>query len=181
MSGQLKVVPAPLTPDEQLERRGVSFVSSSTDERAELLEHTAWSQRLSWQEIKAISGCLRRYALADGKYLFREGDHDAFAAIVLSGHVEISKRDASEHCLVVSRVGAGKIIGEMSILDGAARSATATARSQTDLLVLGKAEFDALAKDQPGVAFKLALVIATAIAHLLRQTTGALVEHLGET
>jgi CRP-like cAMP-binding protein len=157
------------------------LVPSTAEERADLLDETDWSRRFSWGQISTVARYLRRYQLAAGKALFREGDHDAFLAIVLSGQLEIHKSDLAEQSVVVARVrGRGRMVGEMSLLDGAARSATAIAAESTELLVLTKREFHQLAAECPEMALELTLAIAATIAQLLRQTTGALVEHLGE-
>jgi hypothetical protein len=48
----------------------------------------------------------------------------------------------------------------------------------TELFVLSGEEFNRMGENAPRLALKFALMIAEATANLLRQTTGALVEHL---
>ena len=171
-------IPPNLTPHEQLSRRGAILVPSTPVERAELLDATEWSRRFTWKQIETLGHYVRCYQLHPGRPLFREGDHDAFLAIVMEGALEIHKNDLAETDRVVALVGRGKMVGEMSLLDGAARSATALAAQDTVLLVLGKKEFQDLGAEHPALALDLTLAIALTIAQLLRQTTGSLVEHL---
>ena len=171
-------IPPNPTPHEQLSRRGATLVPSTPVERAELLDATNWSSRFAWKQIETLAHYLRCYQLRPGTHLFREGDHDAFLAIVVEGSLEIRKQDLAEADRIVARVGRGKIVGEMSLLDGASRSATGVAAEPTVVLVLGEKEFHDLGVDQPALALDLTLAIALTIAQLLRQTTGALVEHL---
>lgn len=178
MATRTHAIPPDLSPHEQLSRRGAKLTPSNPTERAELLDATEWSRRFSWKQIEALAHYLRCYHLEPGRPLFREGDHDAFLAIVIEGALEIRKTDLAEQNRVVALVGKGKMVGEMSLLDGAARSASASAAQETVLLVLGKREFDQLTVEHPTLALDLVIAIATVIAQLLRQTTGALVEHL---
>lgn len=145
---------------------------------AELLEVTPWSRRLSWLEEEGIGEYLRLYRLREGTVLFHEGDQDAFVAIVVEGALEIRKADSNGQVHQVARLGPGKMVGEMSLIDDAVRSATAVASEPTRLLVLTREEFERMGRERPGLALKYALMIAEAIAQLLRQTTGALVDHL---
>ncbi|MDX2060905.1 MAG: cyclic nucleotide-binding domain-containing protein [Gemmatimonadales bacterium] len=172
------LIPPDPTAHETLVTRGVTLVPSGPEERADLLDETDWARRFTWQQIQSLAVHLRRYRLDAGRVLFKEGDHDAFMAVVLSGGLEIHKHDLADQDRVVARVTRGRLVGEMSLLDGAARSATAIAAEPTDLLVLTKHEFHRLGANHPTLAFEVTLAIATVIAQLLRQTTGALVEHL---
>jgi len=178
MTSQI-TVPTPPTTHEALVARGGTVVASSPVERAELLDATSWAMRHSWSDLQGLARHLRRYHFAAGQAVFREGDHDAFLAIVAGGELEILKADRAEHCRVVARVGVGKMVGEMSLVDGAARSATAVTSVPTDLLVLSREDFRHLCQASPELGVTLTLAIATAIAQLLRQTTGNLIDHLG--
>lgn len=178
MSSRVTTIPPEPSAHETLVTRGATLMPSTPTDRAELLDGTDWSRRFTWQQIRTFASYLRHYRLDPGRTLFKEGDHDAFLAIVASGRLEIHKNDLAEQDRVVASLGRGRMVGEMSLLDGAARSATAIAAEPTALLVLSRRDFNQLATDHPSMALALTLAIATAIAQLLRQTTGALVEHL---
>ncbi len=175
---RVSVIPPRPTAAESLRTRGADFVAVSARQCAELLEATPWSHRLSWKEEEGIGEYLRLYRLRDGAVLFHEGDQDAFVAIVVEGALHIRKTDSNGVVHDVARLGPGKMVGEMSLIDGAFRSATAVAAEATQLLVLTREEFDRMGQERPDLALKYALMIAEAIAQLLRQTTGALVDHL---
>ncbi len=172
-------VPTPPTTHESLVARGGTVVPSGPVERAELLDGTSWAMRHSWADLRGLARYLRQYHFAVGKTVFHEGDHDAFLAIVAGGQLEILKADSAEQSRVVARVGNGKMVGEMSLIDGAARSATAVTAVPTDLLILSRADFHRLCEESPALGVTLTLAIATAIAQMLRQTTGNLIDHLG--
>lgn len=77
---------------------------------------------------------LRRRRLAAGECLFKEGDPGDYAYIVEEGEIEIV-RQIGEERLILGTLKPGSIFGEISILDGRRRSASAIA-SQDSLLTL---------------------------------------------
>ncbi len=79
-----------------------------------------------------------------GAVLFREGDAGAEMYVVLDGSVALS-RDGRE----LATMGAGAYFGEMSLLTGAPRSATAIAESPVRLAVITQGNFDLLVRENP--------------------------------
>jgi len=81
-----------------------------------------------------------RRELFAGEVLYRQGDPSDCAWLVESGQVELVSvmgRRSSSH----GRFGPGELIGELGLIDGASRSATATARSDAVLLAIGREQF----------------------------------------
>ena len=177
MSSRVAAAPGP-SAHETLTARGAVLMASTPSDRADLLDETDWSRKLAWRPLEAMAAYLRLYQLPAGRALFREGDHDAFMAIVLEGALEIRKSDSADQDRIVTLIGRGKMLGQMSLLDGAARSASATAAAATTLLILTRQEFHRIGEEDPALGLAVTTAIAATIAQLLRQTTGALVEHL---
>ena len=73
--------------------------------------------------------------LGIGETLFQEGDGADTAYIVEAGELEISTQ-ADGHKVVICSLVDGDIVGEMGIIDGAPRTATATALKQTRLICI---------------------------------------------
>jgi EAL domain-containing protein (putative c-di-GMP-specific phosphodiesterase class I) len=69
-----------------------------------------------------------RIHLPAGGVLFREGDEPTTAFLIESGDVEVATT-INDALLILSRLHAGDLLGEMAIFDGEPRSATATALS----------------------------------------------------
>lgn len=76
-----------------------------------------------------------------GEVIFQEGEisHEAF--FVISGTIEISIK-SSEGSLVLGRLGAGEIFGEMGMITDRPRSATARALENTVVESINEAEFE---------------------------------------
>src|SRR5256885_4482118 len=89
--------------------------------------------------------------LVAGEVLVVEGSEPADVYLVASGELEARKKTATGDALF-SRSGPGALIGEMSILSDAPRSATVVAATAARVLVLGRAAFDELLVATPAAA-----------------------------
>ena len=89
------------------------------------------------------------------------------------------KEGAGHEAKQIGSAGVGRIIGEMSLIDGEPRSASVVADVPTTLVVLTGEGFARLSSDVPRLAVKILLKISKLISQRLRQTSGALVDHLG--
>ncbi len=74
-------------------------------------------------------------SLADGEIIVREGGRDRDMFIIQEGAVTIS-RTVGDKELILATLERGSFFGEMSLLEGLPRSATARAKGPTKLLVL---------------------------------------------
>ena len=69
------------------------------------------------------------------EYLFKQGDRANYAFIIESGIVEVSHHQGDRK-LVLSNLGEGDVLGEMSIIDKTPRTATAQAIEPTRVLAI---------------------------------------------
>jgi CRP/FNR family cyclic AMP-dependent transcriptional regulator len=112
----------------------------------------------------------RRYR--KGEVIFHEGDPGDALHLVLSGRVKISRVSLAGDETIVTSIGPGESFGELVLLDGAPRSATATALEPTVTLVLGRPAFVSLV--DAGHDFRWALLAGIAQHH--RRLTDQLAE-----
>ena len=90
-----------------------------------------------------------------GQALFREGDlGDAFY-VVMAGEVDI--RVGEE---LVETVGPGGVVGEMAMIDGGARSASAVARTDSRVVRLDEKRFKFLVQQTPNFAVQVMRIMA---------------------
>jgi CRP/FNR family transcriptional regulator, cyclic AMP receptor protein len=151
----------------------------SSETLAEMLDQTRWAMDFSWEEIKKLSEYMRAYEIPTGQVIFREGDIDRYLGVLLKGSVEIYKKNAKKTTNKIATVMAPQSLGEMSLLDGGARSAMAKVKSDVLLIVLSKDDLNQLSEQVPALAYKLVLKIAQLLSQRLRQTSGQLVDFLG--
>ena len=91
--------------------------------------------------------------------LFEEGQPGHVMYIVVAGEIEIRRRVSGvERMLAV--LGDGEFFGEMAILSGRPRSATAVARSAARLLVIDGTTFEAMLRARPEIALRLIKALA---------------------
>ena len=82
--------------------------------------------------------------------IFTQDDEGATMYVVRSGKVAIMASGA-----VLESIGPNGIFGEMALLDGSPRSATAVAREPTELAVIDEPAFLYLVERNPGFALDL--------------------------
>lgn len=70
--------------------------------------------------------------LAAGNWIFRESDPGDYAFVIESGWVEIT-HGSNESAEVLARIGPGELLGEMALIDGRPRSASARAATEVHL------------------------------------------------
>lgn len=93
--------------------------------------------------IARLARRMTRRRVAPGEIVFREGDEGTHLYFVASGEIEIlHERDGGERIIAV--LGENETFGEMALLSGTRRNATARARTGTELLEVSQSDFDAL-------------------------------------
>ncbi len=113
---------------------------------------------------------LRRRRYKRGEIIFHAGDPGDALFIVVRGSVKISVfgEDGSEPAILAT-IESGGFFGELALLDGAPRSATAAALGSIEALVLGRDTFDRLVDEQPTLRHALLVSLAREIRRLTGQ------------
>jgi len=93
-------------------------------------------------------------AYAAGTVLFREGEPGHEMYVVQSGSVHITRGKGPLEKLLAT-LGQGEFFGEMSILNNAPRSATATVAEEARLLVIDPKTFDAMIRGNAEIAVRM--------------------------
>jgi len=149
--------------------------------RQELCDLIAATQMFSdfdWRDIETLSDYMQAYQAPAGTTLFREGEGGDYMCLIIKGKVEVVKKDQNDNAKVVATIGSGKTLGEMAIVDGEPRSATAIFAGATTLTILTKTNFLRIVSEKPALATKILLKIARLLSQRLRQTSGLLVDYL---
>jgi CRP/FNR family transcriptional regulator, cyclic AMP receptor protein len=81
--------------------------------------------------------------------LFRAGEPGDSMFIVVEGGIELSVKDKAGQKIVLHTPTAGEFFGELSLLDGGSRTATATAAEASSLYVLDREDMLQLFKKRP--------------------------------
>jgi len=89
-----------------------------------------------------------------GDVLFHEGDSGDVMFVIQSGAIRITKSIAGED-RVIAVLGAGEFLGELAILNGKPRSATATVVETTRCLVIEAKTLEAMVAKNAEIAMRL--------------------------
>ena len=115
----------------------------------------------------AIEKCIAQFDVDD--VIFEEGSTGRELFVVLGGKVDIAKVHGAEKT-VIATLGKGEFFGEMAVIDGSARSATAIAAApDTKVMRINHARFVYLVSQQPAFA----LMVMDALSKRLRASNAA--------
>ncbi|PCI22310.1 MAG: hypothetical protein COB62_01665 [Piscirickettsiaceae bacterium] len=113
------------------------------------------SNKLTPFWVEKLSSLSDRILLEPNEVLFHEHDLADEAYAIEQGWVSISKHDKEDHELVLANLSQGELFGELALLEGGERSATATAVTNTELIVIEKAKLLEEAKKDPAQLLEL--------------------------
>ncbi|MCW5829104.1 MAG: cyclic nucleotide-binding domain-containing protein [Deltaproteobacteria bacterium] len=140
-----------------------------------LAERIAFLQTLSLlkdltatQAGKLLTECVER-GYGPGDTIFSEGDQGNALFIIVSGFVAITKKNESGESTTLVNLGPGTHFGELALLDALPRSASAIAIDQTTVLILYKANFDALVSRRTDIGLPIMTAVAENLARQVRR------------
>lgn len=141
------------------------------DKIAELLLTPDALVTLSMIDAKLLVEYMVLKKIEKGNILFLANQTDVksdYMLLVLDGEVLIEVDTTGHGSSVVSIAGAGHLIGEMGVLDGAPRSATCTAQTTVEVAILSRYDLERLIMKHPEIASRFILAIAKRLADRVR-------------
>jgi CRP-like cAMP-binding protein len=140
--------------------------TASELDRLSLLGQVPLLKGLPPGELRRIAESCRFETVAKGAIVFTPESHSRDAYLVLKGRLRIVNVSLSGREVAYAAAGPGEILGELSAIDGEARSATVAALEPCLLAALAPDSFlDLLARHPP-----LALGICRKLAHIVRHS-----------
>ena len=146
--------------------------------RTEMLESTHWAREFKRDQLDRLARHMDVYRYPTGSLLFQEGNRESSMGILVEGHISIDKNARSEGMQVLAKLGPGKSFGEMALIDGEPRSASAHALEDVLMLVLTADGLDSLCEDAPSLAIRLLRRISKMMSQRLRLTSSRLADSL---
>lgn len=146
-------------------------VSSGPALASDVLRACRLFRGLDATALASVAGALRVRRFRRGEVVFHSGDPGDALFIVERGQVKITlPADDGSEPAILTTVGPGGFFGELALLDGAPRSATAVAVGAVDTQVLRREPFLALVDGEPALRHALLATLAGEI----RRTTAQL-------
>jgi CRP-like cAMP-binding protein len=161
---------------------GLAYLGDATtfvDRIMEIIEHIRLFEDFEREEIKVLAGHLRCFRAPAGATVIREGDGGDFMVLLLYGRCEIVKNDPTGMPQRIGLAGPGKILGEMSMIDGEPRFASCAALEETVFAMLDRDSLSRIIADDPRLGIKLLMELVLLLSQRLRSASGKLVGGLG--
>jgi signal transduction histidine kinase len=138
---------------------------------ADFLRRLPLFAELEDADLERLARVTQRIDVPAGQLLMAEGTPGDGLYIVVSGELEVSKREAAADVVLAVR-GPGEVLGEMSLLTSEPRMASVRALRDSELIVVAPGEFQSLLVSCPAMS----LPILRTIAARLRSTESALMQ-----
>ena len=123
-------------------------------------------------ELTRIAGTMARRRFRKGEVIFHAGDPGDSLHVVVEGRVKITRESSEGEEAIVVILSPGDAFGELVLLDGAPRSATATAMEATETMTMPRSAFVELVDGANPFRWHL----LTGIAQRVRRLTDQLAE-----
>jgi CRP-like cAMP-binding protein len=117
-------------------------------------------QSLTPAEFETLAARLRPSPFSDGELLMRQGAAADWLYIIYEGKAEVRLYSGTESFRVVKTVGEGAVLGEMGLLTGEPRTATAVAAGEARCYRLDHDGFRAVLAARPEIAKGIASLLA---------------------
>mgnify|MGYP001381286410 FL=1 len=119
------------------------------------LENVPIFADLEEPDLKKIEKLGLRKKYKKGNIVVLEKEMGAALFVIISGKVKIVRTDENGREVILSIFGPGEFFGEMSLLDGLARSASVVALAKAELFMIHRRDFLKLVNEHPQVAISL--------------------------
>lgn len=139
----------------------------------QVLRQVSLFASLSADDLAALAGDMQRRHYARGQVIFRQGDPGVSLYLVEQGTVKISVSTPGGKALILRLMGPRDFFGELSLLDGEARSADAVAQMECQLLLLQREDFLRFIEARPGVAKDLLASVSRRLRYTTQQVQDA--------
>ena len=136
----------------------------------EMLDGVELFEHLNDEDRRSLAEVIDRRPLKKDEILFQAGEQGDSLFVVQAGEVELFIKDTAGQKIVLTNAGRGEIFGELSLLDQGARTATAVALMDTELLELDRGDLLLLFQKTPAAA----LALLAAMGHMTRKADALL-------
>jgi CRP-like cAMP-binding protein len=143
----------------------------------EILRKTVLAKELTSEESEALSGLIKLRTLQDGEIVCDEGQSDSKLHIVVSGALNVSKREpGGTGWSSLYTLTAGDLVGELSFIDETPHYAAIRAAGPTEILSLDRKDLEGLLEKQPRIVYRVMRAIMRTVHSLMRRMSVQAIE-----
>lgn len=151
------------SPVQQLELQpppNLDFTMGEKETCATLERAPLFADTLDEQQIADLATYCNAIEFPRDSVLMRQGDPPGPMYIILEGAVSITVAAPGQESQEVAVSAAGDVVGEMSLMTGAPRNATATTLAALRVLEITKPGIEALLEKTPGLAERFSAILS---------------------
>jgi len=119
----------------------------------ELIRRVQLFSTLTSTQAQAVALAVTKFRFKRGEALVEQGLKSNSLVILLTGRARVISADERGREVILATLHPGDYVGEMSLIDNQPHSATVRADIQTDVLVLGRAEFARCLSENTAMAY----------------------------
>jgi CRP/FNR family cyclic AMP-dependent transcriptional regulator len=175
------VPPGRPSPHERLSAQGLVSLGTAGDYLQEvrpLMSRTPLFSCLSDDEARMLGDFMQVYEAPPGITVIHEGEAGDFMMLLMSGMVDVLRRNRYDYPSRIAVAHAGHALGEMSTFDGEPRFASCVTLERSRFAVLTRDALMQVLSDQPALGNKILMRLVQMLSDRLRQTSAKLVAYL---
>lgn len=121
-------------------------------------------------DLESIVQAARIETYKSGEVIVKEGDTTGGLFIISEGQAEVITKAGTAEQTLLATLGSGEFFGEMSIIDDHPRTATVRAVTDTDCILIRRADFMAELERRPKIAVHMLPVLTRRLREVLAKT-----------
>ncbi|MBP7920793.1 Crp/Fnr family transcriptional regulator [Rhodoferax sp. TS-BS-61-7] len=118
----------------------------------ELIRRVPLFAMLTPAQVDSLAANVAKERIKRGSNVVEQGKNSNALFLILAGRAHVVMTDSKAREVIVATLKAGDYIGEMSLIDNEAHSATVVADTQMDVLVLGRDDFTRCVSENTAIA-----------------------------
>ena len=174
-------MPVRQTPHERLLSLGLKPIgraSEFADEIYGLMSKTPLFSGLDIDETRRLGAFMYVYEAPAGVTVINEGEIGDFMMLLMTGMVDVMRRNRYNYPSRIAVAHAGHALGEMSMFDGEPRFASCVTLEPGRIAVLTRDALMLVLQEEPKLGNKILLKLVQLLSERLRQTSTKLVAYI---
>lgn len=171
------------TPRERLTQLGVKQLGTAETFAQQIFtlgQRAPLLAEFTQADIQLLTRYMEVFHAPAGCCFIEEGAMDDYMVLIISGSVEVAKRDNWGQRSRIAVVTPVQTLGEMSMVDGEPRFASCVALEACQFGVMSRDSLMRLVREQPALGAQLLLKLVQLLSGRLRQTSSKLMAYMAQ-
>ena len=135
----------------------------------DLIRRVPLFSMLTNDQAQAIADSVVKRRFRRGELVVEQGRKSNTLFILLNGRARVLTSDSRGREVILAVLESGDYVGEMSLIDNEAHSATVRCEIQTDMLILGRADFARCLPEHSSLSYAILRGLVRRLRHADRQ------------